>query len=185
MTAVPRNLISFAFIPLAGVLIFAQIAPGAVGDVHALENFKQVDGQLYRGAQPSREGFQELAELGIKTVVDLRGGEGRSNKEGQLVRALGMKYVNVPLDGYQAPASGDISKLLALLEDQSAGPVFVHCRRGADRTGTILAAYRIQHDHWSNQQALDEAKTMKMASSEKLMQQFVREFKPAAIVAAQ
>ena len=92
--------------------------------------------------------------------------------------------MNVPLDGYQAPAPGDVSKLLALLEDQSAGPVFVHCRRGADRTGTILAAYRIEHDHWSNQQALNEAKTMKMASSEKLMQEFVREFKPATIVAA-
>jgi len=143
MTAVLKNVMSFAVTNLAGVLIFTQAASAAAGDVHTLENFKQVDSQLYRGAQPSKEGFQELAELGIKTVVDLRGGEGRSDKEGQLVRALGMKYVNVPLDGYQAPAPGEVSKLLALLEDQSAGPVFVHCRRGADRTCTVLAAYRI------------------------------------------
>ena len=61
---------SFTFTTLAGVLIFAQAAAASVGDVHALENFKQVDSQLYRGAQPSKEGFQELAELGIKTVVD-------------------------------------------------------------------------------------------------------------------
>jgi protein tyrosine phosphatase (PTP) superfamily phosphohydrolase (DUF442 family) len=171
-----------AFSILAAVRV---LTPTASAAVRALENFKQVDSQLYRGAQPSKEGFQKLAKMGVKTVVDLRGGEGRSDKEAQIVRALGMKYVNVPLDGYQAPAQNDVTRLLGLLEDQSAGPVFVHCRRGADRTGTILAAYRIDHDHWSNQQALDEAKTMKMASSEKLMQKFVRDFKPATLIAAQ
>ena len=54
----------------------------------------------------------------------------------------------------------------ALLNDNSAWPVFVHCRRGADRTGTAIACYRIEHDHWTNQQALAEAKTFGMSSME-------------------
>ncbi len=87
-----------------------------------------------------------------------------------------MQYVNVPLDGYQAPTAAEVAKVLAVLSDPSNGKVFVHCRRGADRTGTVVAMYRIEHDHWSNQQALEEAKSMKMASSERLMQKFVLGF---------
>jgi tyrosine-protein phosphatase SIW14 len=142
----------------------------------ALENYQDVNAALCRGAQPSEDGFRELAKLGVQTVVDLRGGAGRSSKEAEIVKSLGMKYVNVPLDGYQAPTAQEVSQVMAVLNDSNAGKIFVHCRRGADRTGTILALYRIQHDHWSNQQALDEAKGMKMAASERLMQKFVLDF---------
>ena len=147
----------------------------------ALENFQDVNASLCRGAQPSENGLRELAKLGVHTVVDLRGGAGRSSKEAELVRSLGMTYVNVPLDGYQAPSSLELSKVMAVLNDPNSGKVFVHCRRGADRTGTILAVYRMEHDHWSNHQALDEAKSMKMAASERLMQKFVLDFTPAVL----
>ena len=149
----------------------------------ALQNFQDVNASLCRGAQPSETGFRELAKLGVHTVVDLRGGAGRSSKEAEIVRSLGMTYVNIPLDGYQAPTSQELSKVMAVLNDPSSGKVFVHCRRGADRTGTILAVYRMEHDHWSNQQALDEAKSMKMASSEHLMQKFVHDYTPAVLAA--
>jgi len=99
------------------------------------------------------------------------------------VSRLGMRYLNFPLRGYQAPTPEQVSKLLSILEDESDGPVFVHCRRGADCTGTILALYRIQHDHWLNQRALDEAKTMKMASSERLMRNLILGYKPNEVAA--
>jgi protein tyrosine/serine phosphatase len=88
--------------------------------------------------------------------------------------------VNVPLDGYKAPRPEEISKILAMLQHASGGPVFLHCRRGADRTGTVVAIYRIEHDHWSNQQALGEAKSMKMASAEILMRKLILQYKPSS-----
>jgi tyrosine-protein phosphatase SIW14 len=121
--------------------------------------------------------------LGVHTVVDLRGSGSRATKEAQIVTSLGMHYVNVPLSGYQAPTPEQVSKLLGILENQGEGPVFIHCRRGADRTGTILAIYRIEHDHWLNQKALDEAKTMKMASSERLMRNLILSYQPAEVSA--
>jgi protein tyrosine phosphatase (PTP) superfamily phosphohydrolase (DUF442 family) len=145
-----------------------------------LSNFQAVSDSLCRGAQPSADGFRELAKSGVHTVLDLRGAGGRSSEEAKLVGNLGMQYVNIPLDGFKAPTVDEVSKIFSVLNDQSAGKIFVHCRRGADRTGTVLALYRIQHDHWTNQQALTEAKTMKMAAAERLMQKFVLNYHPAA-----
>ena len=169
-------------ITLAG-FIFTGTGSAAVTQPSALKNFEQVEPSLYRGAQPNEEGFRELAKLGVHTVVDLRGSGGRSSKEADIVAGLGMQYVNVPLDGFRAPTREQVSKLLGILENQSGAPVFVHCRRGADRTGTILALYRVEHDHWANQKALDEAKTMKMASSERLMRNLILDYKPSEVAA--
>ena len=157
---------------------------GAAEQSQSLNNFQEVSGSLCRGAQPSDDGFRELAKLGVHTVLDLRGSGGRSSKEAQELRALGMNYVNIPLDGFLAPTPEQVSKIFAVLNDGSAGKIFVHCRRGADRTGTVLAMYRIEHDHWTNQKALDEAKSMKMAAAERLMQKFVLGFKPLPAMAA-
>jgi protein tyrosine/serine phosphatase len=159
------------------LLLFA--APiWASGAPAGLQNFEQINEHLYRGAQPSGVGFASLAKLGVKTVVDLRASGDRSIHESALAQALGMRYVNVPLDGYRAPTQAQIAKLLGILCDPSAGTIFIHCRRGADRTGTIIAAYRIDHDHWDNQQALSEARAFKMAAWERSMQHFILQFRP-------
>jgi protein tyrosine/serine phosphatase len=169
-------------IALAGI-VFVGGSFAAVMQPTDLKNFQEVEASLYRGAQPSEEGFRELAKLGVHTVVDLRGSGGRSSKEAGIVVGLGMQYVNVPLAGFKAPTPEQVSKLLGILESQSDGPVFVHCRRGADRTGTILALYRITHDHWGNKKALDEAKAMKMASSEHSMRNLILDYKPIEVAA--
>lgn len=158
------------------VLIGALLAFGpvlAAQEPAGLHNFHQVNEHIYRGAQPSREGFHSLASLGVKTVIDLRNSGGNSAEERKVVEANGMHYVSMPLDGFMAPSTVQVSKLLALLNDQSAGPLFVHCRRGADRTGTIVALYRITHDHWDNRKALDEAAADGMSGAEVLMKRFV------------
>ncbi|HEX3746214.1 MAG TPA: tyrosine-protein phosphatase [Bryobacteraceae bacterium] len=168
----------------AAALTFGSFILEAADQPQSLNNFQEVSDTLCRGAQPSASGFRELAQLGVHTVLDLRGGEGRSSHEAEIVRSLGMQYVNVPLDGYQAPTAEQVSKIFTILNAQGSGKVFVHCRRGADRTGTVLAMYRIQHDHWTNEKALSEAKTMKMASSERLMQKFVLDYQPTTTTVA-
>jgi len=165
-----------------GPILLAQQAPG-------VPNFHQVNDHIYRGAQPSSEGFHSLAKLGVKTVIDLRGGNGRSKDERKTVEANGMHYVSMPLDGFLAPSAAQVSNLLSILNDGSAGPVFVHCRRGADRTGTIIAVYRITHDHWDNRKALDEASANGMSHAEVLMKHYVLAYQaapalPAAVPAA-
>src|ERR1041385_8085992 len=93
-----------------------------------LTNFHQLNERVYRGAQPTPQGFQSLAKMGIKTIVDLRESGSRAAAEKKVVEAPGMLYVNIPLNGHAAPTEQQVSKLLALMNDQSAGPVFIHCR---------------------------------------------------------
>lgn len=87
-----------------------------------------------------------------------------------------MHYVHIPLAGMAAPSDRQIATAFAVLNDPTAWPVFVHCRRGADRTGTVIACYRIAHDHWDNEKALSEARMQGMSRIEHAMQQYVLHF---------
>jgi protein tyrosine/serine phosphatase len=102
---------------------------------------------LYRGAQPSPEGFERLKQMGIKTVVDLRGASHRDELED-----LGLKYVHIPSNAFQVE-NANVVEFLRAVRDPANQPVFVHCAQGADRTGCYVAAYRIIEQGWSEPDA--------------------------------
>jgi protein tyrosine phosphatase (PTP) superfamily phosphohydrolase (DUF442 family) len=91
---------------------------------------QRVDEHVYRGRQPKQGDFSELAHIGIKTVLDLRGGMIHKPRERKWVEAAGMQYVSIRLSGLFPPKKEQMANILALLEDPERGPVFVHCRRG-------------------------------------------------------
>ena len=156
------------------VLLPLVLIPGALAeDLPGVHNFHQVNAYVYRGAQPTEEGFANLAKLGVRTILDLRESGKRSKQEEKTVRKAGMNYISIPMRGLQAPSRDDIAKALALLGDKETGPVFVHCRRGADRTGTVIACYRITHDQWDGRKALEEARANGMRWIERSMQSFI------------
>lgn len=164
------------------VLVFGL--PVFAGEVPGIKNFDEVDAHVYRGAQPSTEGFQYLAKLGVKTIVDLRESGDRSKAEERAVSDAGMKYVSIPMTGLTPPSNADITNLLAMMEDGTSGPVFVHCRRGADRTGAVIAAYHIDHDKWDNAHALQDAKAHRMSFLEIPRQNFIRTFQARTLDAS-
>lgn len=143
--------------------------------------FSKIDDTLYRGRQPSKEQYAELSRLGIRTVLDLRGGPLHSPRERREVEASGMHYLTVRLSGIWEPKDPQIAKILGILEDPSLTPVYVHCHRGADRLGMVIACYRIAHDHWSNQEALREARRIGLNRFEWLMQRYILHFDPGKV----
>ena len=163
--------------------LLAVTLPAFAGSVQGIHRFYKVDEHVYRGAQPTEEGFRYLAKIGVKTVIDLRGaGEGRRNEE-SVVTAAGMTYINIPMTGLTPPSETEITRILGILEDGKTGPVFVHCQRGADRTGAVIASYRIQHDRWDNARALKEAMANGMSFFQFPRQNFIRNFQPRTIEA--
>jgi protein tyrosine/serine phosphatase len=163
-------------LPLLALPMLASEATG-------IKNFAKVDDHVYRGGQPSSEGWKYLASTGIKVVIDLRAADGLAKKEEQEVTAAGMKFINVPMTGLTPPTEAQIVRILAILEDANSGPVFVHCMRGADRTGAVIAAYHINHDKWDNERALKDAKAHHMSFFEIPRQGFIRSFRPLTVVA--
>jgi tyrosine-protein phosphatase SIW14 len=149
-----------------------------------LPNFQKVDDHVYRGAQPTDSGFKELAQLGIKTIVDLRDvGEHSQADEEKIVTGLGMRYVSIPMHGLSTPKDDKVAAVQALFNDTTNGPVFVHCKRGADRTGMVVAVYRISHDQWDNKKALSEAKSYGMSFFERAIQSYVMNYRPSVTLA--
>ena len=178
----PKRLSRFAAFSLS-VLAFALPACSrTVGSsVPGIENFQQVDAHVYRGGQPTGEGFQYLAGLGVKTVIDLRETD-KATAEKVVVERDGMRFISVPMTGMTPPTGAEIDQILAVLEDTTSGPVFVHCQRGADRTGAVIAAYHIDHDKWDNAHALLDAKAHDMSPFQFQRQAFIRSFQPRPVM---
>jgi tyrosine-protein phosphatase SIW14 len=116
-------------------------------------NFGEVTPYLYRGAQPSLQGFQGLAAMGIDMVVDARLSHKSSEKK--VVTAAGMQYISIPWH-CMFPKDKAMAQFLAVLRDNPKKKIFVHCRLGDDRTGMMIAAYRMAVDNWSAEEAWTE-----------------------------
>lgn len=126
-------------------------------ELPGVPNGGKISDSLFRGAQPHAEGLVQLKNLGVTTIVDLRGDD--QNKvewERRQSQALGMHFVNIPVGGWQSPSNEQVAQFLLLFRDHPQERVFVHCRFGRDRTGVFVAAYRMAIEGWQPQQAINE-----------------------------
>jgi len=115
-----------------------------------LRNWFQVAPKLYRSAQPSAAGFREIAARGITTVLNLRA----FHSDDAAAAESGLQLARVPM---QAFGVGDTEVIAALrIIRRASGPVLVHCLHGSDRTGTIVAMYRIVEQGWAKEAAIAE-----------------------------
>lgn len=148
---------------LVAILTFAAVAQAqeaatpAANDVKVrIKNFGQMDGRFYRGAQPDKKDYKDLAALGIKTIIDLR--EDPESYEKPLVESLGMKYINIPMLGKKYPTPEATETFLKTINDPETGKFFVHCAGGRHRTGAMGAVYRFQFYDWNFDQVYKEMK---------------------------
>lgn len=125
-----------------------------------LPNLYQVSPVLYRSAQPGIEGLeilnQQLARrygmpMEIKTVISLRNNAG----DGALVKPVGVRYEQIRFDTWHVKDE-DVKRFLQLVRDPKNQPILLHCKHGADRTGMMVAIYRVVEQGWSKQAAIAE-----------------------------
>ncbi len=140
-----------------------------------LPNFHQVNENLYRGGQPTEEGIKQLAGQ-VKTIVYLRGLDEREKTEEKWAKASNIGFKSFPLSNWFSPKDSQIKDILAFINDPQNQPVFVHCQRGADRTGTVIAVYRISHDGKTAKEAIDEAKKFHLGWWQFWMKDFIKDY---------
>jgi tyrosine-protein phosphatase SIW14 len=120
-------------------------------DLAGCPNLCKVSDTLYRGAQPTAEGFENLKKLGIKTVINLRD----HHTDQELLGTTGLIYNPIPIDTWDI-SDKTVVKFLHAVTDPNAAPVFVHCQHGADRTGTMIAVYRMVIENIERNKAIWE-----------------------------
>lgn len=127
-----------------------------------IKNFGQINENYYRGAQPEGQDYNDLASLGVKTVINLINDE--KGEEVATVQRMGMKYVHIPMTTGTPPTPDQIKQFLSLVEDPANQPVFVHCVGGKHRTGVMTAIYRMTENGWNADQAFKEMKQYKFGA---------------------
>jgi protein tyrosine/serine phosphatase len=123
-----------------------------------IKNFHQLDPWLFRGGQPSPAGLQHLKQIGVRTVVCLRWTASVIAEERHLVREFGMDFENFRLNYWDLPSDEVVERFFNLMEDRDKHPIFLHCQHGKDRTGLLIAYYRIARQGWSATRAYAEMK---------------------------
>ena len=157
-------------------------------------------GVFYRSGEMTADGFTEaVAQHHFRTIINLQDEYpdpdisvhyfgGATIKESQLCRSLGARYVFIPPDliarrlvGSQRPEA--IDRFLAIMDDPSNYPVLLHCRAGLHRTGVLAAVYRMEYDHWSPSEAIEELKAngfgeWPCTSANDYITQYILSYKP-------
>ncbi len=172
----------FAMSFLTTGVAFAQIeAPSAQSQkiqVRHLKNFSKFGPGLYRGGRPDGKAFEEIKALGVKTVVNLQGGDIKDpifgpiagwwqagenpewiRYEKRTFQDMGIRFVHLPLtslDDMTASSGRGLGRILALISDPKNQPVYLHCEHGVDRTGMAVALHRVYFQGWIRQKAYDE-----------------------------
>ncbi len=114
-------------------------------------NLHKVSETLYRSAQPSAEGMENLKAFGIKTIINLRSFNSDRNEIGD----TGLGYEHIYMKAWH-PEIKEAVLFLKVVTDPERTPVLVHCQHGADRTGTMCAVYRVAVQGWTKEEALQE-----------------------------
>lgn len=129
-------------------------APAEKLSLAGVGNAGEVTPTLWRGAQPTLEGFQDLAKSGVSIVIDLRF-EGDRDAERRAVMSDGMEYTGIPWSCHY-PQDALTARFLQLVRDNRQKKIFVHCEHGVDRTGMMIAAFRMAEQGWTPEQARQE-----------------------------
>lgn len=145
------------------VLTFGASLVGCAGprSIMGVPNFVEMDKKVYRGGQPSPDGWIALNKLKVKTVVRLDLPTENPNDDEE-AKKFDMEVVDASgppskwSERYEYPSPEKVEKAISAMSNEKQRPVYVHCLHGQDRTGFVVGIYRVLHDHYSKEQAYKE-----------------------------
>lgn len=133
--------------PLFGLCQLAEKIDGL-----GLSNMYRVDNGIYRSEQPKTAQFKAVEKYGIAEILNLR--QWHSDKK--FTKNTNLVLHRVRMNAHDIN-DYDVVMALKTIKNRK-GAILIHCRHGSDRTGTIVAMYRIIFQNWSKEQAIEELK---------------------------
>lgn len=160
---------------LALLIGYSQVA---FSQTNPIPNYFEVSKHLSRAAQPTRSQFLALERNGICTVISLRNVKGDARK----LKGSDVRYIRVKVNTWRMSKVDIVEALTAIQSSQC--PVLVHCRHGADRTGAVVAAYRICYQDWTVDEAIREFTSPRFGFHQRFfgnLIQLIRSLDPAEV----
>lgn len=152
-------------------------------------NFHQVDADLYRGGRPRPSAFPKIVELGIRTIISLEEPEYAEREKAAVEELNGnmkpearLDFIAFPIDQTEIATDGVPHDRLQDLFQQMQNarkPIFIHCYHGKDRTGAIVALYRMLRQQMSHEEALEEAFHYRLSQHDEGMKNTIDRYKKA------
>ncbi len=144
---------------VAVLLILASAcgrAPILLHPTDPATDFYEVSPGIYRGGRLDQAGVGRLAKLGVKTIINLEDDMKEVALETTWAKAASITQISSPMSGEWTPDDHQVDTLLAALADPSRRPVYIHCMKGMDRTGIIVALHRVFNEGWTPRAAEHE-----------------------------
>jgi protein tyrosine/serine phosphatase len=131
----------------------------------SIQNFcVATPGVLWRGARPDKDDVSWLIQHGVRTIVNLEMlyDDRKAFRHASVADTNRYEVDYFHINDWEplpmvAPSVADdhVAHFLAIVSQQPK-PVYVHCRSGKNRTGVMIAAYRIIIEGLSVEEALEE-----------------------------
>lgn len=127
----------------------------AFGGETTTPNLQQPRFNIYTAGQPTDEGFKEIADMGVKTVINVLPEKECLPEEPGIVEKYHMAYAQVPFEtsGFKMDTIREFGKLL----DMKEKPILIHCSTG-NHVGGMWFAYRVLIEKAALGPALKEAR---------------------------
>lgn len=124
--------------------------------IEDIRNFLKLDENLLCSGMPTAEQMKSVAEAGVEVVINLAPFDPESDlaDEGKLVKSLGMKYINIPVD-WEAPTRHNFDDFIKAMDENQNSKMLVHCRANYRATG-FITLYRIKRLGWKPDDAFKD-----------------------------
>ncbi|HEX7534022.1 MAG TPA: tyrosine-protein phosphatase [Syntrophales bacterium] len=119
--------------------------------VPGVPNLHKINDNLYRSAEPTKQGMKDLKTLGIGTVINLRA----FYYDTALIEGTGLLDEELSIKPWHIEDE-DVIRVLKIIREKENGPFLIYCQYGADRTGVVSAMYRIVEQGWTKDEAIEE-----------------------------
>lgn len=120
-----------------------------------IKNFYKVSDGIYRSSQPNRKSMELLDAIGIKTILNLR----RYHSDNYEAKFTGINLERIKMKPGKINDEDVIQALKTIKNAEK--PILIHCWHGSDRTGVIVAMYRILFENYTKEEAISELRDKK------------------------
>lgn len=145
-----RCLLSLLLVFFFSFSVYAQT--DSISDLPTIKNIHKVDSGVYRCSQPDISNFKELEEAGFKEILNLR----RYHSDNSKTKETDLTLHHIKIRA-EAIKEKHLLEAMRIIKDRE-GPILIHCHHGSDRTGAVIAMYRIIFQNWEKEQAIEEMK---------------------------